>query len=844
MALPRSPRGPVDSYGIPSGSILAERYLIEQRLGQGGMAIVYRGRDQKHDRLVAIKVLRPELAASLGSERFLREISIAAHLAHPHIVPLHDSGAGGVRTGDSMPQPAGELLWFVMPYVEGESLREVLEREGQLPIDDALRLTCEVADALDYAHRQHIVHRDIKPENILLQDGHAAVSDFGIARAIRSASEGALTETGLALGTPTYMSPEQAAGDANLDGRSDIYSLGCVLYELLTGEAPFTGSTPRAIVARRMSGPPAPARAFRPTVAPSVDQALAKALAQVPADRFRTAGEFRGALLACGPGSEERRTTASRSSTRLAEVARVRRRPAVLAAAISLAAVLVAMLMVERHGHPMTSTGEAPARTLAILPIASTSSSADQSYLADGLTEALIDELTRIGAVRVISGPSMMRYASASGGSGMHASGMMSPMASMGAPKSLAQIARELKADVVMQTSLVQHADSVQVTATLVNPTTRKPLWTHSYASPIQDLFGLEEELVEAVARALAGRGGTEVGTPPGATRTVNPAAHESYLKGAYFQAHWKLPEAITAFESAVALDSNYAEAYAAMARAYYFRALFGDISPAVAMGKMEFAAGMALEKDSLLAEAHAQMALVKMLHEWNWPAAERSFRRALELSPGNAEIHHDYAHFLLALGRRRESLQQTEQAVELDPANPMLISCVGWHSLFDNRYEQAKGYAMEADQMMPSFWAQVILGWALMGEGKPDSAVLALRKATALTSSAFATAALAQGLAVTGKTAEAKRLLGELLARNEREYVSAYDIASVYAGLGQTDEAFKWLRRAADERSTFMVHLGWDARFRGLRGDPRYRDLIEHRLALPAGMRSIASSR
>jgi tetratricopeptide (TPR) repeat protein len=237
-------------------------------------------------------------------------------------------------------------------------------------------------------------------------------------------------------------------------------------------------------------------------------------------------------------------------------------------------------------------------------------------------------------------------------------------------------------------------------------------------------------------------------------------------------------------------------------------------------------------------------MALVRMLHEWNWPAAEREFRRALELSPGNAQIHHDYAHFLLALGRQRESLEQTQEAVRLDPANPMLISCVGWHSLFDAQYRQAQGYALEADHMMPDFWAQIVLGWALLGEGKSDSALRALRQATRLTTSAFASAALAQGLAVSGQPAEARRLLAELLRRNEREYVSAYDIASVYAGLGQADEAFKWLRRAADERSTFLVHLGWDARFKGLRGDPRYRELIEQRLALPAGMRAVASMR
>jgi serine/threonine protein kinase/tetratricopeptide (TPR) repeat protein len=818
---------------LPIAAVFADRYLVERRLGQGGMATVYLGRDQKHGRQVAIKVLRPEIAASLGPERFLREISIAAHLAHPHILPLHDSGASTNETG------GGGLLWYVMPYVDGESLRDLLTREHQLPIEDALRLTCEVADALDYAHRHNVVHRDIKPENILLEDGHAVVSDFGIARAIRSASEGQLTEAGLALGTPAYMSPEQASGDANLDGRSDLYSLGCVLYEMLAGEPPFTGATAAAIAAKRLSSAPLGVRILRPAVAPEVERALAGALAQVPADRFRTAGELRAALAACAPATAERLASgASGGQTAPASSPRALPRWA-RAGAIVLAVLVVAAMFVSRvRLHGPSAAPVSPLRTLAILPITNTSGNLDLAYLADGLTDALITELMQVSGLRVISPSSVMRYAGAAGGM---SAGATPPMGPMGPPKSLAQIARELRADVVMQASLTRQADTIRVSAALVNPVTRARFWTHGYVRPQSDLFRLQQELAAAVAGALRGSGGPASAGAVATRRMVDPAANESYLKGLYYQAHWKLPEAIAAYEKAVALDSSFAPAYAGMARAYYFMTFFGDMAPAVALGKMEYAAGMALEKDSLLAEAHGQMALVKMLHEWNWPAAERSFRRALELSPGDAQIRHDYAHFLLALGRRHESLEQTEQAVALDPANPMLISCMGWHSLFDKQYQRAIGYASEANQMMPQFWAKIVQGWALLGEGKPDSAVLALREATRLTDNAFAAAALANGLAVTGKTEEARRILSHLLARQEREYVSAYDIASVYAGLREPDEAFKWLRRAADERSTFFVHLGWDARFEGLRKDARYRELIEQRLALPAPGATVA---
>ncbi|MGH7497263.1 MAG: serine/threonine-protein kinase [Gemmatimonadales bacterium] len=263
---------------------LADRYAIERELGRGGMAVVMLAHDLRHQRQVAIKVLRPELSQSLGTDRFLREIQVAAQLTHPHILPVFDSGA------------ADGLLYYVMPYVEGGSLRAWLEREAQLPVELALRLTCQVADALEYAHSRGVVHRDIKPENILLESGEAVIADYGLALAISAAGGDRLTESGLALGTPAYMSPEQAAGDRHIDGRTDIYSLACVLYEMLAGEPPFTGPTAQAVIAKRFGSPIPLIRVVREGVPPVVERAIERALAKVPADRFRTAAEFAKAL--------------------------------------------------------------------------------------------------------------------------------------------------------------------------------------------------------------------------------------------------------------------------------------------------------------------------------------------------------------------------------------------------------------------------------------------------------------------------------------------------------------------------------------------------------------------
>ena len=279
---------------------LADRYALERELGRGGMATVYLARDLKHGRAVAIKVLNPEIAAALGPERFLREIEVAARLTHPHILPVHDSGE------------AAGFLFYVMPYIEGESLRDRLEREGPLPLEDALRITREVASALSYAHSHDVVHRDIKPENILLSGGEAVVADFGIARALTQAGGTRLTETGIHVGTPAYMSPEQASGGGPIDGRSDVYSLACVLYEMLVGEPPYTGPSAQVVIAKRFTDPVPSVRRLRETIPPAIDAAVTKALGKAPADRFVTAAQFAEALTPSGAGPARLRLTRQR----------------------------------------------------------------------------------------------------------------------------------------------------------------------------------------------------------------------------------------------------------------------------------------------------------------------------------------------------------------------------------------------------------------------------------------------------------------------------------------------------------------------------------------------------
>ena len=386
---------------------LAGRYAIEHELGRGGMATVFLARDLRHDRPVALKVLHPELAATLGPDRFLREIRLAARLQHPHVLSVFDSGE------------AGGHLWFTMPYVEGETLRQRLRREDQLPIDDALRIARETADALDYAHHQNIVHRDIKPENILLTTRHALVADFGIARALGSVAEGAsreqrLTETGMSIGTPAYMSPEQASGDREVGPRSDIYSLGCVLYEMLAGEPPFTGPNAQAILLRKFTENPRPLRALRDTVPPAVEEAVTKSLARSPADRFGSAAEFVKVLETAGSRATSDPTVATpasgiRTQTPVPERPGMLRRYPLVATLLVGIALGLGVLFAWRRGRAAEEAAPRLVRTVAVLPFENLGGAGDE-YFSDGITDEVRGKLSSLPGLQVTARSSSAEY--------------------------------------------------------------------------------------------------------------------------------------------------------------------------------------------------------------------------------------------------------------------------------------------------------------------------------------------------------------------------------------------------------------------------------------------------
>jgi TolB-like protein len=519
---------------------LAGRYRLERELGQGGMATVYLAQDLRHDRPVALKVLHPQLATTLGPERFLREIATTAKLRHPHIVPLYDSG------------DAAGSLFYVMPVVEGESLRDRLRRERQLPLEEALRIAAEVADALAYAHDRGVIHRDIKPENVLLEGGHAMVADFGIASAADGPGWERLTETGMSLGTPLYMSPEQATGERTLDERSDVYSLAAMVYEMLTGEPPFSGPTPQAVMAKLAAQPPVPLHVLRPTVPATVERAVLKGLAKAPADRFATARQFSDALLQIPPRSRRIR--------RLGVVA-----IAVLAIGLTAAAVWRWWPARADGAGQYGGTASLAPQRVAVLYLEPHGGDPDLAAMADGLTEGLIDSLRLVTPLSVISSAGVSQF--------------------RGAHVSVEQVARELKVESVITGSVSRTGDRFEIAIQLRDGRTGAASEPRTFEATLSDILPIQGAMARAAVSLIVARprehGRAAAWVVVQRARQARRQGEESGERGDQAGLMRAFGEADTLAERAAGLDESWPEPLVLRGQLAYRRAyLLGREDP------------------------------------------------------------------------------------------------------------------------------------------------------------------------------------------------------------------------------------------------------------------------
>ncbi|MEP6574667.1 MAG: serine/threonine-protein kinase [Gemmatimonadota bacterium] len=783
---------------------LAERYRVERVLGTGGMAVVYLARDLAHDRDVALKVLRPELAAVTGAERFHREIRLAARLVHPNILPLLDSGVTGGR------------LWYTMPFIEGESLRSRLERVKQLPIDDAIRLTTEVAEALEHAHAKGILHRDIKPENILLSGGHALVADFGIARALEETGD-RLTSTGLALGTPGYMSPEQSTGDRELDARSDQYALASVTYEMLAGEPPFTGPTAQAVIARRLSQAPPSARVIRPSISTAVDDALRRALGPVPADRFPSTIEFARALSAAHTAP----------STPVRESSRARWPLIGVVALTVLIAIGVTRVIGRRpsvRGAVTSGTADRQGLRLAIVPFHLIGHDSADQYLADGITEEVTSTLSNLSGLRVI------------------APGSVAAIDKTG--KGPRELGAELGADALVEGELQHAGSAIRVRVSLIDPATEETRWSQKYDHTTQDIFRIQSEVAARVAGLLriqlAERESRSLGRLP----TTNPAAYDVYLRARVIgdRPGASLPAVDSAIEmlgGAVRLDSSFAAAWALRA-AKRSEAVFIYDADSHRLDEADEDVRKALALDSTLAIAYAARSDLEWnaVRGWHFAEALADERHAIALRPSFVEANSGlgalYAHY----GFNAEAERTLETSLSLDPRDRCEdpTRCTGFSR---PRLARVLWYCQQFDSALAVYRGMSFVGgfvWeyavVLNGVGRPADglALLDSARVEGIPETGDRVAARALMLAALGRNREALELIQTAVTRpNSRSHFhhAQFTIACAYARLGRKADAVEWLRRTAANGMPNYPLFRSDPNLRNLQGDPAYERLM-----------------
>ena len=746
--------------GVVSAA-LAGRYQIERELGHGGMATVYLARDAKHDRQVALKVLRPELTATLGSDRFLREIQVSARLTHPNILAVYDSGN------------SNGVLYYVMPYIEGESLRARLSRETRLGIAESIGLGRKMADALDYAHSRGVVHRDVKPENVLLAAGHAVIGDFGIARAMHVAGVTHVTAEGVIIGTPAYMSPEQAGGERDIDGRSDIYSLGCLLFETLVGSTPFTGNSAQTLLVRRLTEDAPLLRTIDSSIPVALEAVVAKALATDPADRFATAGELSGALdrvERLGPGA--------------------------------------AVVPGPSTTHRLTDA------SIAVLPFANLSADPETEYFSDGMTDEMINALSQVRGLRVAARSSSFMF--------------------KGRNIDARDIGEQLRVRTLLQGSVRKSGNRIRLTAQLVSVGDGYHLWSQTYERTLSDVFALQDELARAITATLTQK---VVGTSSGPLvqpPTDNVDAYTLYLRGRHA---WTLASlegfetAASCFEQALAADPNYAVAHAWLAYAYAIMGFdeFGLIPSLEAIPKIRSAATRALELDPGLGDAHFAQALLAALYDWDWTLARKGFERALEAGSASSLAQHWYAMFLCAMGQPEEGLQVARRAQILDPLSLAIQVTVGRCLHFGRRFEEAAECFRSHLQLNPaSIQGYISLARTLLAQRKWDEVASELERAMQrLGRVPILLCFSAQAHAWAGRTDQARELLAELKELATRRHVPILYEAQICFSLGDMDAGFQRFEQAVDQHSGWVMFLRVEATWDQLRDEPRFKAVL-----------------
>lgn len=777
-------------------------FRILEALGGGGMGVVYKARDLKLDRLVALKFLSAELSLdSAGKERFAREAKAASALDHPNICTIFEIN-----------ETENGQMYIAMAYYEGETLKLAIDN-CQLTIDNSIDIALQIARGLAHAHRQGIIHRDLKPGNVMIASGGAAkILDFGLAKFAGSAP---VTGSGAMMGTAAYMSPEQLRGET-ADQRSDIWSFGVVLFEMLAGKTPFEAEHPQTTFYRILNEKPPPLRSLNPEVPPELEKIVNRALQKDSAQRYAAVDEMLAELEAV-----QRQASASSSGefTGLKKPLPGKSLFSKIPAAALLIFLLIAGIYLLNTILRNRADKGPPEieRRIAVLPFENISPEAQDEYFSDGITEELISTLSNIHDLKVIARTSVMQYKDV--------------------PKSISQIGRELNVSRVIRGSVRKYADRLRITVQLVDVSSETNLWSQEYDRELKDIFEIQRDIARSVSQTLKIHLKEKEKNRLAGTTAGNLEAYEFYLKGRYYL-NKRTPSSILKgmkhLQAAIAKDSSLVLAYTGLADAYSLLGSteYGAMPPDIARPRAREAALKALRLDEASSEAHLSLADIFLFYDWNWPEAEKYFQRAIALNPNDAAAHHWYALYYISLGKAEKAFEELYIAYNLDPISPVINLDIGWTHYYFGQYDLAIRQLQETLELDQYFiLAYIALAFTYDIQMHHPEALATIKRAQELAGDyPLVTAVRAYILARAGKKTEANILLQELLplAEGKDTYLPSLFIAMIYLGLEDRDSAFRWIDKAYRERCNFLLYFKVDPKLDPLRPDPRFIQLMK----------------